>query len=149
MNPPVKLELLDRFNWDQTLDITLQPEQLAFVPSVMYSLAQSAFEKQDAYGVRLDDAMVGLVLVGKVGSMSWITRIYVDAEYQGLGIGTEALTQLISNLKLRSSEIRTSYARGNGAAEALFQKLGFYPLPEVLDEEIVLIYEGTREGLAY
>jgi hypothetical protein len=84
MRPPISLEVLNRFNWDQVLSVEIKPEQLAFVPSVLYSLAQAAFENQDAWGVRLEDEMVGLILVGKVGSMSWISRIYIDQEYQGM-----------------------------------------------------------------
>ncbi|MFK7968922.1 MAG: GNAT family N-acetyltransferase [Bacteroidia bacterium] len=141
MKPPIQLEPLDRFNWDQVLNVSLKPEQLAFVPSILYSIAQSAFEKQDAYGVRLEDIMVGLILVGKTGSMSWISRIYIDAEYQGLGIGTEAVEQLISALTLRNSEIRTSHAKANVAAAAFFEKLGFQPLSNMGDDEVVLVLE--------
>ena len=144
MRPPIKLEALNRFNWEQVLKVEIKPEQLAFVPSLLYSLAQAAFEKQDAWGIRLEDEVVGLVLVGKVGSMSWITRVYIDAEYQGIGIGTEALTQLLTMLSLRSSEIRTSFSRGNSAAEGLFSKLGFAPLPDAFAEEVVMSYSASE-----
>jgi diamine N-acetyltransferase len=145
MRPPIRLEVLNRFNWEQVLKVEIKPEQLAFVPSVLYSLAQAAFEKQDAWGVRLEDEIVGLILVGKVGSMSWISRVYVDGEYQGLGIGTEALSQLLGTLSLRSSEIRTSFSRTNIAAERLFTRLGFEPLPDAFSEEIVLSYSAFKK----
>jgi RimJ/RimL family protein N-acetyltransferase len=48
-------------------------------------------------------------------------------------------------ISLRSSEIRTSFSRGNEIAAALFEKLGFKPLPEAFEEEVILSYSPKKK----
>ncbi|RMG59638.1 MAG: GNAT family N-acetyltransferase [Bacteroidetes bacterium] len=140
----IHLEALDRYNWELCLDLRLSPEQEAFVPSVLYSLAQSRFEQLTPYGIRAGGHMVGFIMYGTFGQICWINRVLVDHAHQGKGIGQSAVRQLIALLQRQHScrEIRTSHAAENAAAAAFFGGLGFVPVAEPLEDEVVLRWEG-------
>lgn len=139
------IEPLDRYNWELCLDLELLPEQAAFVPSVLYSLAQARFENLTPYGIRAGGHMAGLIMYGEFGDMCWINRVLIDRNYQRQGIGQAAVRQLIDLLRRRRrcSEIRTSHATGNEAAAAFFAALGFVPVAEPLDDEVVLRWQSA------
>lgn len=138
-----QIVLLDRYNWEQTLDLKLKPEQEGLLPPVLYSLAQANFEDLTAYGVVREEKMVGLLMYGEFGGICWLSRVLIDAEYQRRGIGHAAVSQLLQQLRRNIScrEIRTSYAPGNYAAAQFFASLGFRPLEAQLDDEVVARYE--------
>lgn len=136
----VSIELLDRYNWEACLNISLTPEQEAYVPSVLYSLAQARFEDLTPYGIRRDQEMVGLLMYGRFSAgLCWINRVMVDHAHQGLGVGRRAVELLLRELQRRRhcAEIRTSYAPENVVAAHFFAKLGFEPLDAPLAGEIV------------
>jgi diamine N-acetyltransferase len=142
--PRVNLLLLDRFTWEATLDLRLSEAQQAFVPSVLYSLAQAKFEALTPYGILAGEKMVGLLMYGNFGGICWINRVMIDERYQRQGIGREAVQELVARLQKRPdcAEIRTSYSLDNAAAAAFFQALGFVPLDSPLPDEVVARYEG-------
>lgn len=137
----VSIELLDRYNWEACLEIKLTAEQNRFVPSVLYSLAQARFEELTPYGIRLDGQMVGMLMYGRFSAgLCWINRIMIDQQYQQQGIGQQAVRQLLMQLRSRRkcAEIRTSYAPDNLAAAHFFAKLGFHPIANALEDEVVV-----------
>ena len=140
----ISLIPLDRYNWEECLDITLTPEQSAFIPPVLYSLAQAKFEALTPYGIRTSERMVGLLMYGEFTGLCWINRIMVDVAYQQKGIGSVALKTITAQLKrnVRCKEIRASYAPDNYAAAALFASAGFHPLAASLENEVVVQYRG-------
>jgi len=133
---------LDRYNWELCTHIQLEPEQEAFTPPVLYSLAQAKFENLHPYGIEYKGEMVGMIMYGDFGGICWISRIAIDRKFQRMGIGFAAMKLMIGQLerKLSCKEIRTSYARGNVGAAAFFSEIGFTKLEEAMDEEIVLQY---------
>jgi len=137
---------LDRYNWEQTLDIKLAPEQEGNLPPVLYSLAQARFEDLHPYGIVREEKMVGLLMYGEFGGICWISRVMIDAEHQRQGIGRAAVSQLLQQLQRNIScrEIRTSYSPNNYAASAFFESLGFVPLEAQLESEVVARFEGHR-----
>ncbi|TAE52293.1 MAG: GNAT family N-acetyltransferase [Bacteroidetes bacterium] len=140
----IRIVALDRFNWELALALRLRPEQEAFVPSVLYSLAQAKFEQLHPYGIFSDQEMVGFLMYGEFSGICWINRILVDHRFQGKGVAREALSQLMSALKKRLAcrEIRTSYAVENKVAERLFASMGFEPVGDSSGEERIVRYEG-------
>jgi diamine N-acetyltransferase len=118
---------LDRFNWELCLDIKLTEEQADFIPSVVYSLAQAKFEDLTPYGILYREKMVGFMMYGEFSGVCWLNRIMIDRDYQGQGIGSSALRELITQLKRKRScrEIRTSYSVSNSHADRFFQAHGF------------------------
>jgi diamine N-acetyltransferase len=140
----VELVLLDRFNWEACLSIQLTSEQESFVPPVLYSLAQAKFESLTAYGVQYGGEMVGFLMSGQFAGICWLSRVLIDKGHQGQGLGSMAVRQWLrrEGQNPHCREVRTSYAVENYAAANFFNKLGFSPLPDSLEEEIVARYEG-------
>lgn len=130
---------LDRYNWELCLALEITPEQERYVPSVLYSLAQAKFENLFPFGIWFEGKIVGFLMYGGFGNICWINRILVDKQYQGKGIGREAVRQLIQQLRQKRScqSIRTSYAADNYQAKVFFEKLGFEELNDALEEERV------------
>ena len=135
------IEVLDRYNWEEVLSVSPKPEQLDYVPSVIHCLAEANFENLIPYGIRFKGKMVGFLMYGQFGNICWINRVIVDAQSQGQGCGSAAIRQLIRKLKAdrHCAEIRTSHARHNSLAGYFFRNLGFEPLPDALEDEIVLV----------
>ena len=140
----IQLVTLDRYNWELCLDIHLHPEQETFVPPVLYSLAQAKFENLIPYGILKKGKMVGFMMYGIFGGICWINRIIVDKDYQRRGIGSAAVSQLLTQLihKHTCKEIRVSYANDNATARDFFAKMGFSPINESLQEETIAVYQG-------
>lgn len=140
----VELIPLDRFNWEECLNIQIPPEQEAFVPPILYSLAQAKFESLTPYGIRYSGKMVGFMMHGEFSGICWLSRVIVDVEYQNQGIGASAVKEWIKKMAYRVScrEIRTSYAKENYRAAQFFERLGFVAIEGELEEEIVARYEG-------
>ena len=136
---------LDRYNWEQCLHIEVSAEQKAFVPSVLFSLAQAKFENLKPFGIKAEGEFVGFLMYGEFSGICWINRVIVDANHKRKGIGRTAVLQLIERLKhnIKCKEIRASYAKENQAAREFFHTLGFEPLEDVLKDEEVVVFVGV------
>ncbi|MEM7656098.1 MAG: GNAT family N-acetyltransferase [Bacteroidota bacterium] len=140
----LQLVPLDRFNWETCLSIRLRPDQEVFVPPILYSLAQAKFEALTPFGIQLGEDMIGFLMSGEFGGVCWLTRVIIDRDRQGFGFGSEAVQLWLRTIgrNPHCKEVRTSYARENGAAAHFFQRLGFVPLGDSLAEEVVARFEG-------
>lgn len=137
---------LDRYNWELCLDIKLNPEQESFLPPVLYSLAQAKFENLTPYGILKHGKMVGFLMYGEFGDICWVNRIFLDKEFQGMGIGSKALGLLLDKLRqnYRCREIRTSYSAKNSAAAEFFASMGFKIMGDPVNDEVIAVFEARR-----
>lgn len=137
----VELVSLDRYNWEQYTSISLSEAQLEFVPPILFSLAQANFEHLTPLGIDADNQPIGFIMYGIFGGIGWINRLMIDEHAQGIGIGKQAVIQLIEMLKKhpQCNEIRTSYARNNTIAKHLFTSIGFTEINDILEDEIVAV----------
>lgn len=136
---------LNRWNWEKYLSIKVESSQEEFIPSVLFSIAQSKFENLIPCGINQDDTVVGFMMYGDLGGIIWINRIMIDVAFQRKGIAKECLVLLLNQIRrtyFSQIEIRTSYARKNLAAKALFESLGFEAINDHLADEIVATYKG-------
>lgn len=136
---------LNRWNWEEYLSIKVENSQEKFLPSVLFSIAQSKFENLIPCGINQDDKAVGFIMYGDLGGIIWINRIMIDLAFQRKGIAKQSLLLLINQIRtsyFSQMEIRTSYSRKNLAAKALFEALGFEAINDELVDEIVAIYKG-------
>ncbi|MEM6263540.1 MAG: GNAT family N-acetyltransferase [Bacteroidota bacterium] len=143
MNLPFcRLVPLDRYNWEQVLEVKITPEQERFTPSILYSLAQARFENLQAFGVEYADQIVGMVMYGEFSGLCWISRVFIDHEFQRKGIGSKAVKLLVEQLQgsIRCKEIRSSYDPLNLAAAGLYKSLGFQEMENGLEDEVVVKY---------
>lgn len=140
----VSIKPLTRFNWEQATQLQLHDYQEDFLPSVLFSLAQSKFENLFPYGIFEGEQMVGFLMYGEFDAICWISRFMIDKRYQEQGIGKTALRHLMDILRglPKCKEIRTSFSRKNALAEYFFRSQGFEPMGEGIDKEIVMRYRG-------
>ncbi|MEY3443697.1 MAG: hypothetical protein RLZZ519_1978, partial [Bacteroidota bacterium] len=58
-DPTVQIKPLTRFNWEQATSLQLHDYQEDFLPSVLFSIAQSKFENLFPYGIFEGEELVG------------------------------------------------------------------------------------------
>ena len=132
---------LTRMNWQTVLELQLKPEQQGYMPGVLHSLAESAFEPEaEPFGLALGADVIGFALLNHWSGPWWITRIMIDQKFQGFGYGQEALDLLIELVRRKpgATELRTTLHKDNLTAKAGFEQAGFRPMPELQDGELVM-----------
>lgn len=154
--PEITLRSITQENWVECIGLTPTADQRArhFVADNTLSLAQAYAERWWApLAVYADETMVGFVLYGRwpVGGLSeiwgnkpkpgvdYILRMMIDERYQGRGYGKAALKALIERIKAQGDcrAIELDYDRDNVAAARLYIGLGFQPVEEDEDGEIM------------
>lgn len=140
----VELIPLDRFNWEEISELKVRGNQRDFMPENVFSIAQSRFEESELFGVYEAGRPVGFVMYCNFNRMCWVNRIMIDAEFQGQGLGLQALMQLLERLDGHPAcaEIRTSFSPANAGARALFTKAGFAEISS-LEDEVVMRWESA------
>jgi diamine N-acetyltransferase len=129
-------------NFRECIGLKVAEGQNSFVASNMYSLAEAKADGvSDPYAIYADDQMVGFIMYDfEPGEdRGYITRLMIDARFQGRGYGRQAISQVIDRLKAipECREIQTGYMPGNEAAKRLYESLGFVKLGEDEDGEIL------------
>lgn len=141
----VEVYPLDRFNWEAVAQLKVQDEQQPFIPENVFSIAQSRFEPgSELFGIRYRGEPVGLIIcLMQSGGILWISRIMVEGDFQGRGIGKRALQLLLRYEGHRPGvrEIRTSVAEANLSALGFFETKGFRPLGDSVGGEVVLKFD--------
>ena len=142
-NKKVQIRKLNRFNWEEAVNLELHDSQKDFLPSNLYSIAQSKFENQEAMGIFVAEEMVGFLMFGIFGAVYWLNRIMVDSAHQGKGIGSKAVELFVKMVASRPDchEIRTSFVRQNAVAEYFFKQFGFRRIADGLEGEIVMTWD--------
>lgn len=135
--PDISLQPITVDNWKACINLRLNDEQEGFLPSNLYSLAESQFYPDARrYAIySADHHMVGFVLYGKeVTSGAWkIFRLMIDRAFQQRGYGTATMYAVLERIAAEpgSDAIRISYQRANTPAARLYQRLGFVECEEV------------------
>ncbi len=135
----LRIEPVNRFNWEDCIKLNLYEEQARFLPSNLYTIAQSKFENLNLYALYLDNTVIGMAALGYFAKVHWISRLMIDKNYQNLGYGTEFLNLLLSKIASErlSYEVRTAVHSNNLIAQRFFLKMGFQLLGEMEDGELI------------
>ncbi|MEM4326480.1 MAG: GNAT family N-acetyltransferase [Candidatus Pacearchaeota archaeon] len=135
----LRIEPVNRFNWEHCARLSLFDEQLKFIPSNLYTIAQSKYENLELYALYLDHIPIGMAAIGYFAKVYWISRIMIDKNYQKLGYGTSFLKLLLAKITndRKSYEIRTAIHPENLHAQRLFKKEGFELLGQMEDGELI------------
>lgn len=138
----VSLRPLNRFNWETASQLKLSESQAEYLPSNLFSIAQSKFEELKGFAIYSGEEMVGFLMYGNFSGVYWINRIMLDQSQQQKGLGRKAMQILLKKLVNQPGckEIRTSFVRQNALAEYFFAQLSFERIADGLDEEIVMRY---------
>ncbi len=130
-NTKIRLEPVTANNWKACIALELALDQEGFVPSNLYSIAESQFypdaRSTAIYNER--DQLVGYVLWGRdIFANKWkIFRVMIDKSHQRQGYGKSAISAIIARIAQEPDghEILISYQNDNEIARRLYAKLGF------------------------
>jgi diamine N-acetyltransferase len=126
----VALRAIDESNWLTCVDLKLADGQEHFMPSNLFSIAQSKFYPHwHVVGIYDGDTMVGFAMYGldlTDNSMNLI-RLMIDARRQGQGYGKAALAAILAAIRQQygPQTIWLSISPRNTAAERLYTGCGF------------------------
>ena len=144
-------------NREAVLALRIAPGQDRFVSSVAESLeeAREIPEGNPWYrAIYADDRPVGFVMLSwnvtpeppRIIGPWFLWKLLIDEGHQRRGYGRQAV-QLVADLVRGNgaTELKTSYAVGDGSPEPFYRRLGFRPTGDVDDNgEIVLALELKR-----
>ncbi|ENQ3107812.1 GNAT family N-acetyltransferase [Bacillus cereus] len=128
----ISLKAIDKSNWEDAIQLSVNQEQQSFIASNLYSIAEVQFlDNFYAKGIYLDNEIVGFTMYGIDGDDNnyWIYRLMVDKGFQGRGIGVHAIKLVIEEIKRRNDIniplIMIGYHPENLTAKFAYQKAGF------------------------
>ena len=141
---PVSLrEVTKETLWD-ICKLSVTEEQNKFVSNNTYSIAEAHFNQPRAWfrGIYADDTPIGFLMLDDQPDKPeyYLWRFMIDARFQGMGYGRQALNLLIAHVKTRpnATELFTSVVQAEGGPQPFYEKLGFEPTGEYEDGEAVL-----------
>lgn len=126
----IEFKQIDRTNYNECIELSLNEDQKNFVASNIFSLVQAAYEPNlYPLGIYKDDKMVGFILYDFDDELNgWsMSRFMIDVNYQNQGIGKIVLQkfrEFFTN-KYGHIQLYTSAAVDNQIATALYEKFGF------------------------
>lgn len=128
----IRLELVNKDNFDQVLDLEVAPRDQRRVASVEYSLAQAWLYREDGhllpYAVKSGQKVVGFVLLSIQEDKSYyVWRLLIDKKYQNRGHGKEVIRQILVLAKEDTlcQKVTMNYVIGNHKMRYILEKLGF------------------------
>jgi diamine N-acetyltransferase len=129
----VSIKPVDENNWEEIVALKISPEQIGFVATNVYSLADAAYGKASVpLGIFNNDEAVGFVMYeslayeGKPGEYS-IFRFMIDEKHQNKGYGRLALKETISQITTfpDCNRITICYLPSNAVAKSFYESVGF------------------------
>jgi diamine N-acetyltransferase len=133
----------------QITSLSVNPEQQRFVASNAISLAQALFSPDAWYrAIYAGESPAGFVMLYDESLRSMpppnpqvaLWRFMVDTQFQGRGVGTAALEQVIAYVRSKGffSTLLVSYVPAPGSPEQFYLRAGFKHTGKVDHGEIVL-----------
>lgn len=133
------------------LKLKVEEGQTRFVASNAVSIAQAHFSGKAWFrGIVADEVPVGFVMLSddpeKPEYFLW--RFMIDARYQRLGFGRQAIARLIEHVKTRprATVLLVSCVEGDGSPIAFYESLGFKLTGAHEDNEAVLALNFASIG---
>ena len=125
------------------LALKVKPEQEQFVANNAVSIAQAHFEPKAWFrAIYAGETPVGFVMLfdDPDAPEYYLWRYMIDARYQRMGFGRQALQLLIDYVRARpaAKELLLSYVPAEGSPEPFYASLGFVNTGEVHDGENVM-----------
>jgi len=138
----IELIEINKENLDAVLKLDIKKEQAGFVASNAKSIAQSKYYPGFIpLAVYDDEIPVGFVMYGldDADNTMWIIRMMIDKNYQGKGMGKEALKKTLQRITSRNNctEIFLSFEPENHIARKLYESFGFEDTGRIEEGEIV------------
>lgn len=124
-------------------NLQVHPEQTGFVAPNAVSIAQAYFEPKAWFrAIYADEVPIGFVMlfIDQQGSEYFLWRFMIDAKYQGLGLGSQALNLVFEHVRSLQGavELYTSCIPKQGGPEPFYARHGFERTGKMLGEEVEL-----------
>lgn len=125
----ISIKIIDNSNWQDCIKLEVDESQRPFIPSNLYSIAESKFDERiKLLGIYKDDIMIGFAsyILDDQGDMN-LYKLMIDKYYQGNGYGKKALVKLMDIMKneANNEEIWLSLHPNNTDAIKLYSNYGF------------------------
>ncbi|HRD96737.1 MAG TPA: GNAT family N-acetyltransferase [Rubrivivax sp.] len=141
-------------NLDAVLKLSVAPGQRRFVATVERSLAQVSYEPAGwPMAIYSGEDPAGFMLLydarkdkDKPAAQLYVWRLMVDARFQRLGLGRQAMRWVLAEARrLGLEEVGLSHVMAPGHAGPFYEKMGFAYTGEIDDGEhkMLLRLEGT------
>jgi diamine N-acetyltransferase len=150
----VTLVGITKANLRDYLRLKVAPSQEHLVAPVAVSIAQAHFHPEAWFrGIAAGGTAVGFAMLEDWSQCSesapedwWrepyvaLWRFLVDARYQSMGFGAQALRLLVEHARARpgTKAMLLSFVPGEGNPEAFYRRFGFEPTGEVSEGEHVM-----------
>ncbi|WP_062263317.1 GNAT family N-acetyltransferase [Endozoicomonas arenosclerae] len=141
----VELREVTKDNYLDCLRLRLLPEQEGFLAPNGDTIAQSKFESHHRVrAIYNNNKVVGLLSYCHEDEpedleLYWLFRFMVDKSCQGQGIGSNALKQLLEEVKaLGGKQLRTMHKPSNLEASKVYKNFGFTEIGELDDGDTLL-----------
>lgn len=148
----IRLELVNRENWEEASDLAVSEDHERFVAPNLYSIAEAQFyDGVNAYVIYNEEEIVGFTLYGAwkncdedsskekyPPSYFWIWRFMITEGERFKGYGKEAMKIIINKaLEAGFTEIYLSTEPCNDKAIKFYQSLGFVTTGVIQHDEEV------------
>ncbi len=142
----LKLKKITMDNFEECINLKVDPSQKKFVAINMYSLAEAKVDEVSIpLAIYTENEMVGFVMYDYAPkeNKAYISRLMTDAKYQGKGYGRWAMEEVIRRICLIDDckHIQTSFEPSNVVASKLYLSLGFIETGEIDEGEVVCMRE--------
>lgn len=132
----IRLELVNKDNFDQVLDLEVAPKDQRQVASVEYSLAQAWLYRDSEdlfpYAVKSGQLTVGFLLLSyqPMENSYYIWRLLIDQKYQNQSFGKEVIRQVLQRARddQQCHKVTVNYVIGNHKMRYILEKFGFQPV---------------------
>lgn len=140
------LNRIARENFDDVIELELEPSQESNLPSNVYSIAESTLsETFHPRAICLDDSVVGFLMYqfGEAGDLDedecTIWRFMIDRSRQNQGIGKVAMGLVLYEIKShnRCKLVDIYYDPKNTAAKKIYAGYGFKEVGRRDDGDII------------
>jgi len=124
-------------------NLSVLKEQQQFVAPNAVSIAQAHFSEYAWFrAIYADETPVGFLMLHDDTEKPeyYLWRFMIDARYQGMGFGRQALNLLIGHVRTRpnAAELFTSVHQAEGGPQGFYEGIGFELTGEREEDEAVL-----------
>lgn len=132
----IRLELVNKDNFHQVLDLEVAPKDQRRVASVEYSLAQAWLYRDSEdlfpYAVKSGQLTVGFLLLSyqPMENSYYIWRLLIDQKYQNQSFGKEVIRRVLQRARddQQCHKVTVNYVIGNHKMRYILEKFGFQPV---------------------
>jgi diamine N-acetyltransferase len=138
---PLALVPVTRENVDLVCDLAVHEHQRRLVAPAAKTVAEAKCHEPGAFlrAIVVDDRPVGVLWVQTDEPVPYLVRFMVDAAWQGRGIGRQALTLLLDELRAAGhTELELSYVPAEDGAERFWLSCGFEPTGRMHGGEVLV-----------